>query len=121
MPIGQTGLRAGLVRAPHGRRCHRQLGLSAPYGIMVWMPGGPRSHDGGRGQKRRRYAFENTACGFTRNNNAVEPSLSQCGGRSDGKGEFCSLSYSANVSFSMTSDQAKTAERGSDGSLPAIH
>lgn len=66
------------------------------------------------------YAMENLACGFTRNNNTEMPVLSQCGGKSDGKGEFCKLDYSASVSFSMTGAQAKAVQRNPDGSLPAI-
>jgi pectate disaccharide-lyase len=67
------------------------------------------------------FAFENTACGFTRNNNTSVPVLTSCGGRSDGKGEYCSLTNSSSVSFTMTGAQAKAVARNSDGSLPAIH
>ena len=67
------------------------------------------------------FAFENTACGFTRNNNTSVPVLSQCGGRGDGKGEYCSLTNPSPVSFTMTGAQAKALARNADGSLPAIH
>lgn len=67
------------------------------------------------------FAFENLACGFTRNNNTEMPVLSSCGGRSDGKGEYCSLDNpSPIVSFTMTSAQAKAVQRDSAGNLPAI-
>lgn len=66
------------------------------------------------------FAMENLACGFTRNNNTSVPVLSQCGGRSDGKGEYCSLTNPSPVSFTMTGAQAKAVQRNSDGSLPAI-
>jgi hypothetical protein len=65
------------------------------------------------------FAFENLACGFTRNNNTEVPVLSQCGGRGDGKGEYCSLSNPSPVSFTMTGAEAKAVQRGADGSLPA--
>ena len=67
------------------------------------------------------FAFENTACGFTRNNNTSVPVLSQCGGRADGKGEYCSLTNPSPVTFTMTGAQAKALARNADGSLPAIH
>jgi len=66
------------------------------------------------------FAFENNACGFTRNNNTEVPVLSQCGGRGDGKGEYCSLTDPSPVTFTMTGAQAKAVQRGADGSLPAI-
>jgi pectate disaccharide-lyase len=66
------------------------------------------------------FAFENTACGFTRNNNTSVPVLSACGGRGDGKGEYCSLTNSSSVSFTMTGAQAKAVARNADGSLPDI-
>jgi hypothetical protein len=66
------------------------------------------------------FAFENLACGFTRNNNSEVPVLKQCGGRADGKGEYCSLTNSSPVSFTMTGAEAKAVQRNSDGSLPAI-
>jgi len=67
------------------------------------------------------FAFENTACGFTRNNNTSVPTLSQCGGRADGKGEYCSLTNPSPVTFTMTGAQAKALARNADGSLPDIH
>ena len=67
------------------------------------------------------FAFENTACGFTRNNNTSVPVLSQCGGRSDGKGEYCSLTNPSPVTFTMTGAQAKALARNADGSLPDIY
>jgi hypothetical protein len=66
------------------------------------------------------FSMENNACGYTRNNNTEVPVLSQCGGRSDGKGEYCSLTNPSPVSFSMTAAQAKAVQRNPDGSLPAI-
>jgi hypothetical protein len=66
------------------------------------------------------FAFENLACGFTRNNNTEVPVLSQCGGRGDGKGEYCSLTNPSPVSFTMTGAQAKAVQRNADGSLPTI-
>ncbi len=67
------------------------------------------------------FAFENLACGFVRNNNPSVPKLSMCGGHDDPKGEYCSLTNSSAVSFSMTGAQAKAVQRNADGSLPAIH
>jgi hypothetical protein len=66
------------------------------------------------------FAFENLACGYTRNNNTSVPVLTSCGGRGDGKGEYCSLSNPSPVSFTMTGAQAKAVKRNADGSLPAI-
>lgn len=66
------------------------------------------------------FAFENTACGYTRNNNTSVPVLSQCGGRGDGKGEYCSLTNPSPITFTMTGAQAKAVARNADGSLPAI-
>lgn len=66
------------------------------------------------------FAFENNGCGFTLNNNTSTPVLSQCGGRDDGNGEFCSLTNSSPVSFSMTGAEAKAVVRDADGSLPPI-
>jgi pectate disaccharide-lyase len=66
------------------------------------------------------FAFENLACGYTRNNNTEVPTLSQCGGRGDGKGEYCSLTNPSPVSFTMTGSQAKAVQRNADGTLPAI-
>jgi len=63
-------------------------------------------------------SIENRACGFVRNNNTVEPSLSMCGGRGDTKGLFCSLSNDGEVSVDTTAAQAIAAEREPDGSLP---
>ena len=67
------------------------------------------------------FSIDNLACGFTRNNNTEVPVLSQCGGKGDGKGEYCSLTNPSPVSFTMTSAQAKAVVRNSDGSLPAIN
>ena len=66
------------------------------------------------------YAFENLACGFTCNNNTDVPSLTSCGGRDDGKGEYCSLTNASPVGFTMTGAQAKAAARDANGNLPAI-
>jgi pectate disaccharide-lyase len=79
------------------------------------------AYEGGAAHKVSNcFAFENLACGFTRNNNTSVPVLSQCGGRGDGKGEYCSLTNPSPVSFAMTAAQAKAVARNPDGSLPAI-
>lgn len=67
------------------------------------------------------FAFENNACGFVRNNNPEVPRLEMCSGRADPKGEFCQLTSSAGMTFTMTTAEAKVAPRNADGSLPAIH
>jgi pectate disaccharide-lyase len=65
------------------------------------------------------FAFENVACGFTRNNNTSVPVLTSCGSRGNGTA-YCSLTNSSPVSFTMTGAQAKAVQRNADGSLPAI-
>ncbi len=85
-------------------------------GFKLGGSGGGAAH-----QVTNCFAFENLACGFTRNNNTEVPVLKQCGGRDDGKGEYCSLTSSSAVSFSMTGAQAKAVQRNADGSLPAIN
>jgi hypothetical protein len=61
------------------------------------------------------FALENVACGFTRNNNTSAPVLTSRAGRDDGKGEYCSITYSSTLSFTMTSAQAKAVTRELDG------
>jgi hypothetical protein len=68
-------------------------------------------------QARGNSAFENDACGFTRNNNTLTPSLSQCGVARNGT-DYCNLTCSSSVAVSITGAQAKTAKRNADGSLP---
>jgi hypothetical protein len=89
------------------------------------LGGAPTAGDANMGgavhQVTRCFAFDNVACGFVRNNNPSVPLLSMCGGRGDGKGEYCSLSNPSPVTFTMTGDQAKAVARNADGSLPAIH
>jgi len=89
------------------------------------LGGAPKAGDANMGgavhQVTGCFAFENVACGFVRNNNPSVPSLSMCGGRDDGKGEYCPLSNPSPVTFTMTGAQAKAVARNADGSLPAIH
>ena len=65
-------------------------------------------------------AFENKACGFTRNNNPEVPVLTDCAVNSNAQGDFCDLSCSPEVTLTMTGDEAKAARRNTDGSLPPI-
>jgi hypothetical protein len=65
-------------------------------------------------------AFDNKACGFTRNNNEENPVLSQChvGNNGDDYCDGASCSGSTNVSTSGSA--AKSIARNADGSLPAL-
>ncbi len=65
-------------------------------------------------------AFENRACGFTRNNNPDVPAASDCKVRDNTLGDYCAMSCSPESDETMTADQAKVAQRNSDGSLPTI-
>jgi hypothetical protein len=89
------------------------------------LGGAPKAGDANMGgavhQVTGCFAFENVACGFVRNNNPSVPMLSMCGGRDDGKDEYCSLSNPSPVTFIMTGAQAKAVARNADGSLPAIY
>jgi hypothetical protein len=67
---------------------------------------------------RSSFAFDNNRCGFTRNNNPQNPSVSMSGERNNG-GSSC-ITPSSPVSFTMTGAQAKAVARNADGSLPAI-
>jgi hypothetical protein len=75
---------------------------------------------------RNSFAFENLACGFTRNNNPNVPSLSSSGSARNGGSAYCPgtsdfTMTGANNGFTMTAAQAMAAQRNADGSLPAIH
>jgi len=72
-------------------------------------------------QVQRVAAFENTACGFVRNNNPETPVLADCQYHSNGRGDLCSLSCSPEAMITMTGAEAKAVPRNADGSLPAIH
>lgn len=65
------------------------------------------------------FAFENKACGFTRNNNPDVPKLTNCGVK-DNKDTFCNLSTSGQPAMSLSADAARTAARTADGSLPPM-
>jgi hypothetical protein len=65
-------------------------------------------------------AFENRACGFTRNNNPQMLTASDCKVRDNPGGDYCAMSCSPQSGETMTSDQAKAARRNADGSLPPI-
>jgi hypothetical protein len=74
---------------------------------------------------RNSFAFENLACGFTRNNNSRVPSLTNSGSARNGGNPYCPgtadfTMTGANNAFTMTAAQAMTAPRNADGSLPAI-
>jgi hypothetical protein len=71
------------------------------------------------------FAFENLACGFTRNNNSRVPSLAMCGSARNTGSAYCPSTADftmsgANNGFTMTAAQAMAAPRNADGSLPAI-
>lgn len=65
-------------------------------------------------------AFENKACGFTRNNNPEVPVVTGCEVHSNGT-DYCSISCAPEVTITMTGAEAKAVRRNADGSLPAIH
>jgi hypothetical protein len=69
---------------------------------------------------RNTAAFENLACGYTRNNNPNNPTLTTCKVRSNGKGDYCSLSCSGSTAESTTGTAAKALARNADGSLPNL-
>jgi hypothetical protein len=69
---------------------------------------------------RRNAAFENRACGFTRNNNPSVPAASDCKVRDNPGGNYCAMSCSPQAGETMTAAQAKVAPRNADGSLPPI-
>jgi pectate disaccharide-lyase len=69
---------------------------------------------------RNTAAFENRACGYTRNNNPSVPSASDCKVRDNPSGNYCSMSCSPTSGETMTAAQAKVAPRSADGSLPPI-
>jgi hypothetical protein len=71
------------------------------------------------------FAFENLACGFTRNNNSRVPSLATSGSRNNGGAAYCPAvtdftQTGANNAFTMTAAQAIAVRRNADGTLPAI-
>ena len=66
-------------------------------------------------------SIENKACGFVRNNNPDVPQLTMCGGRGDGKGTFCSLTGTADVTPTMSAADAIAAKRDANGNLPPAH
>jgi hypothetical protein len=65
-------------------------------------------------------AFENRAWGYTRNNNSSTPVLTTCKVRSNGSGDYSSLSCSPSSSMTTTGSAARTIARNTDGSLPTI-
>jgi hypothetical protein len=67
-------------------------------------------------------AFENRACGFTRNNNAESPVLMTCAVGNNGQDDYCDslATCTPESSVSVTGAEAKALPRNSDGSLPSI-
>jgi hypothetical protein len=66
-------------------------------------------------------AFDNKACGFTRNNNEENPVLSQCHVGNNGGDDFCDgASCSGTTNISTSGSAAKSIARNADGSLPAL-
>jgi hypothetical protein len=65
-------------------------------------------------------AFENKKCGYTRNNNPSNPTLSDCGTGDNDGGDFCELSCSGTHAVGTSGSSAKGLARMSDGSLPDL-
>ena len=86
------------------------------------LGGAPAGTDQGGAvhQVRNNAAFENRACGFTRNNNPEVPAASDCKVRDNPGGDYCAMSCSPTSGETMTAAQAKVAPRNADGSLPPI-
>ncbi len=66
-------------------------------------------------------AFENRACGFTRNNNADSPVLMTCAVAGNGD-DYCDdlAACTPESSVTVTGAEAKMLPRNADGSLPSI-
>jgi hypothetical protein len=85
--------------------------------------------DGGVGQGNAPHrvtgcaAFENRACGFTRNNNTQNPVLSTCAVANNGGDDYCDdlNTCTPESSVTVTGAQAKMLPRNADGSLPSIN
>jgi len=86
------------------------------------LGGAPNGTDqgGAAHQVTHNASFENRACGFTRNNNPVNVTASDCAVRDNPGGNYCSMSCSPAKNETMTAAQAKAAARMADGSLPPI-
>jgi hypothetical protein len=86
------------------------------------LGGAPAGTDQGGAvhQVRNNAAFENRACGFTRNNNPEVPAASDCKVRDNPVGDYCAMSCSPTSGETMTAAQAKVAPRNADGSLTPI-
>ena len=69
---------------------------------------------------RRVAAFENRTCGFTRNNNADSPVLSECGIGRNRFRDYCDINCASDFTVTTTGNQAKALPRNMDGSLPAL-
>lgn len=65
-------------------------------------------------------AFENKKCGYTRNNNPSNPTLSDCGTGDNDGGDFCEVSCSGTHAVGTSGSSAKGLARMSDGSLPDL-
>jgi len=64
-------------------------------------------------------SFDNVNCGFTRNNNPSNPTLTTCGIGSNGD-DYCDVSCSPSRTVSTSGSSAKNLARASDGSLPNL-
>ena len=84
-----------------------------------WLPN-DSCQGGAVHQVSNNIALDNATCGFTRNNNPKNPSLTKCGGRGNGKGNFCSLTNSGDAMINVTGAEVIAAERDSDGNLPPL-
>ena len=79
-------------------------------------PAGPGQGDAAH-RATNNSAFENQACGFTRNNNTRTPVVTQCGVGGNGT-DYCDITCSSDYDVTMTGSRAKTIARNPDGSLP---
>jgi hypothetical protein len=88
------------------------------------LGGAPDSGDPNMGGAVHRvtnsFSFDNSSCGFVRNNNPQVPTVAMSGARNNPRGDFCNLTGSGNVTITETGAQGKAAVRNADGSLPAI-
>jgi hypothetical protein len=88
------------------------------------LGGAPDSGDPNMGGAVHRvtnsFAFDNSSCGFVRNNNPSTPTVSMSGARNNSGGDFCNLTGSGNITITETAAQGRAAVRNADGSLPAI-
>jgi hypothetical protein len=104
---------------------HTGAGYKGPAadGNGFKLGGAPNAGDANMGGAVHRvtnsFAFENDACGFTRNNNPQVPTLATCGGQGNTKGLLCTLTATTTTT-TMTGAAAKAVVRNADGSLPAI-